>query len=227
MPTTTTEVAPGPPHCGVRILLLFAFAAALPQLPTWTYWVSGLLALLWLRGMGSIHARFYVNGLWRLRWLFFAIVILHLWQGGGEVLWPSVPGLTTIGVEQALRRSGLLVALLGVVVVVTRSTPARWLAAGLVWGLHPLTYLGVPTGRFAARVGLVFAAVDGTREEAAKLRGGRDRLDDVAARLLLAAERGDYTPGEAEALPRAGALGGLDAALLAAAGAALVALYLV
>ncbi|MHA7835283.1 MAG: hypothetical protein ACX94A_12465 [Algiphilus sp.] len=225
MHAAASEVVPGPPHSGVRIVLLFAFAAALPQLPTWSYWLSGLIALLWLRTMGTPHARFYLNGLWRLRWLFFAIVALHLWQGGGEVLWSSMPGLTTLGVEQALRRSGLLVALLGVVVLVTRSTPARWLAAGLVWGMQPLARLGVPTERFASRVGLVFAAVDGTRVEAGKLRTDYRRLDEAAARLLLAAERGAYTPGAAEALPQAGALSALDRWLLVFAAAALAVLY--
>ncbi|WP_420426539.1 hypothetical protein [Algiphilus sp.] len=225
MHAAAPEATPGPPHAGVRIALLFAFAAALPQLPTWSYWLSGLIALVWLRTMGASHARFYLNGLWRLRWLFFAIVALHLWQGGGEVLWPGMPGLTELGVEQALRRSGLLVALLGVVVIVTRSTPPRWLAAGLVWGLQPLARIGVPTQRFATRVGLVFAAVDGTRDEAAQLRTGYRRLDEAAARLLLAAERGDYTPGQAEALPHAGALQMLDRGLLLLAAVVLFALY--
>lgn len=214
------------PHPGVRIVLLFAFAAALPQLPTSVYWATALLAWIWLRSMGAPHARFYMNGLWRLRWLFFAIIVLHLWQGGGEVIWPSVPGLTELGVEQALRRSGLLVALLGVVVIVTRSTPARWLAAGLVWCLRPFQVLGVPTQRFATRVGLVFDAVDGTRVEAGKLRAQSGRLDDAAARLLLAAEQGVYTPGQTDAIPRAGSLQWLDWLLLTAAVGAIGALYL-
>jgi len=224
--TRGTAAELGPPHPGVRIVLLFAFAGALPQLPTGAYWAAALLALAWLRALDPAHARFYLNGLWRLRWLFFAIVALHLWQGGGEPLWPSVPGLTDLGLEQALRRSGLLVALLGVVVIVTRSTPARWLAAGLVWCLRPFEAVGLPTQRFATRVGLVFDAVDGTRIEAGKLREQSGRLDDAAARLLLAAEQGAYTPGQGDAIPYAGRLQWADRLLLTVAVGAVVALYL-
>jgi hypothetical protein len=214
---------PAGPHCGIRLLALLAFAAALPALAPGALWLAGLLALLWLRRHSMADARFFLNGLWRLRWLFFAIVALHLWRGGGDPIWPALPGLTDTGATEALRRSGILVALLGAVVVLTRRTPPAWLAAGIIWLLTPLRALGVPVARFARRLAMVFAAVDSARGEAAALRRHGEGLETAAARLLLRAEQGALA-GERMAeipdpgRPRAGDLVFLGVVLAAVAG---------
>lgn len=219
--------APPPgPHCGIRLLALLAFAAALPVLPLSALWLAGLVALLWLRRHSMTDARFFLNGLWRLRWLFFAIVALHLWRGGGDPIWPALPGLTDTGASEALRRSGILVALLGAVVVLTRRTPPAWLAAGIIWLLTPLRALGVPVSRFARRLAMVFAAVDGARGAASGLRQQGEGLETAAARLLLRAEQGALAEEGLAEIPEAGRPGGADLAFLGVVIAAVAWLYL-
>ncbi|WP_043766457.1 hypothetical protein [Algiphilus aromaticivorans] len=219
--------APPPgPHCGIRLLALLAFAAALPALPLSALWLAGLVALLWLRRHSITDARFFLNGLWRLRWLFFAIVALHLWRGGGDPIWPTLPGLTDMGASEALRRCGVLVALLGAVVVLTRRTPPAWLAAGIIWLLAPLRALGVPVSRFARRLAMVFAAVDGARSEAAGLRQQGEGLDTAAARLLLRAEHGALAGEQIAEIPYAGRPGAGDMIFLSMLLGAVILLYL-
>lgn len=225
MAAASALTPPPGPHCGVRLLALLAYAAALPVLPLAGLWLAALVALLWLRRASTSDARFFLNGLWRLRWLFFAIVALHLWRGGGEPIWPALPGLTDQGASEALRRSGILVALLGAVVVLTRRTPALWIAAGIVWLLRPLRAIGVPVTRFARRLALVFAAVDGARAEAASLRRAGEGLETAAARLLLRAEAGELAGDAISDIPRAGRPRPGDYLLLAVIVAAVAALY--
>lgn len=224
-------VTPAPPlegpHSGVRLLLLLMFAATLPELPMAGLWLAGALALVWLYARSAAGARFYLNGLWRLRWLFFAIVVLHLWRGGGTPIWPTLPGLTDLGAEEALRRCGVLVALLGAVVALTRSTPPQWLAAGLLWCLAPLRRLGVPVQRFARRVALVFAAVDAARGEAGRLRGRGEGLETAAARMMLEAESGRFAGDAVWEIPPAGLPRARDYLLLTAACAAVLMVYAV
>lgn len=219
-------VPPPGPHCGIRLLALLAFAAALPALPLVALWLSGLVALFWLWHHSGADGRFYLNGLWRLRWLFFAIIVLHLWRGGGDPVWEVLPGLTDAGAEQALRRSGVLIALLGAVVVLTRRTPPLWLAAGIVWLLAPLRAAGVPVARFARRLAMVFASVDVARGEAAGLRRQGEALETAAARLLLRAESGALAGESVTDIPAAGRPSALDCCLFAALLAGVAWLYL-
>lgn len=191
-------------HDGVRIVCLLALAAALPALglPALALLCAGLL--LTLRGAyGAAALRRCLHGLWRLRWLMFAIAALYLWQAPGEAVWSALPGLTDEGLIQALRRMLVLAVLLAAVFVLTESTPAAHIAAGIVWLCSPLRWLGFPVQRLALRIALVFDAVRQARELGLRLRGGGG-LVPAASAALLAAERGELAASEVAALPRAG-----------------------
>lgn len=208
------------------MILLFAFAAAIPELPTWALIAAIAVCAGWLMRLGSGAMAFYINGLWRLRWLFFAIAVLHLWRGGGAPVWDAMPGLTEQGLSEAVRRCAVLAALLGAVVVLVRSTPPSWLASGLIWCLSPLRALRFPVDRLGLRIALVFGAVDSARRVAAQRREAGIPLEDAAARLVLDAEAGRLQEAIGE-IPAAGVPDRRSLLLMSAAVVVTVALYLI
>jgi hypothetical protein len=191
-------------HTGVRIVCLIALAAALPALAVsalGALFAAALLALYAIGGRQALGA--CVSGLWRLRWLMFAIAALYLWQSPGEPIWPQLPGLTDQGAVEAARRILILAVLLASVFILTRSTPAPDIASGIVWLCRPLRLLRFPTETLALRIALVFDAVRDARSHALRLRG-QGGLISAAAEALAAAERGELAASDVGELPTAG-----------------------
>lgn len=129
-----------------RIFLLFVTVASLPWLPPTAILVAtAAFALAMPLFARPLRARI-VNGVWRVRWLVAAIVVLYAW--GGVVPWLEVGA-----------RVGVLVCAVAAVQLALYGMSARELADGLIRALSPLAWLGVPTAAFAHRLVATLDAV--------------------------------------------------------------------
>jgi hypothetical protein len=184
-------------HPAIRLVVLLVLAAALPalSLALLVLIALALLAAHFLRG-GMTALRQLGYGLWRLRWLFLAIVFLYLGFTQGEPLTPVLPGLAREGVLEGLRRSLVLADLLAAVYLLVLMTPLPSLVGGLLWLLMPLRWLRLDPDRFALRIGLVLEQVQsgsvGLRR-GTTTGGDRNSLLEALARRIEEAEFGAAT----------------------------------
>lgn len=195
-------------HPAFRILLLLALAAML-----FRYSLAALglvLAMLWTSAAtsGRETLRGILRGLRRIRWLLISIVVIYLWVAPEPAAagrpW-YLPSATDLGT--ALRRAGVLVALVSAVELLRRRTPVRDMAAGLVMLLTPLARLGVDTAVFARRLALTLEAVPLTAERVAaaaaghRIRRGVAGWGEAAAGLVQDIETGAAHPPDEASLP--------------------------
>jgi hypothetical protein len=192
-------------HPAFRILLLLVLAALLFQYSLGALGIVLALVLLGAAADGRETLAGILAALRRIRWLLLSIVIIYLWiapepdPAGASAWLPSWEELDT-----ALRRSGVLVVLVAAVELLRRRTGAPHMAAGLVFLLQPLAWLGLEIEVFARRLALTLEAVPLTAERVASAAGGRRPglagWGDAAAALVRDVE------ADAMALPTAAEL---------------------
>ena len=168
-----------------RISLLFPVVAGLPFLPPpATLAALALAALLVTVAPAPLRTRI-VTGAWRLRWLIVAIVLLYAW--GGDVPW-----------LEAGARIAVLVCAVAAVQFALFGVPAHDLADGLERVLKPLSFLGLPTARFAHRLVATLDAVPAMQARIADSRAPAtgtplERLAARAAAVIESIEQDDRT----------------------------------
>ncbi len=181
----------------LRILLLLATVAALPFLPP-----AAPLALL----AGVVVALPFLTpalrdkmltGVWRLRWLLAALVILFVFFSAAP--WPEI-----------VARIAVLVCAVSAVQVALHGVPPDALAAGLARVLSPLEWLGVPATRFATRLVATLDAVPQVQALIAATPGPATgspltRLADRAAAVIAQIEEVGAAPNVGAAPSNVGA----------------------
>jgi energy-coupling factor transporter transmembrane protein EcfT len=126
----------------VRPLLILGFCLSLVVLAFWRTWLLRTLK--------------------RSRWLLAAMIVVYAYSTPGEYVraWPMEFAPTYEGLQagglQAIR---LLMMLAGLAVLIG-STRRELLLAGIYILLKPLSYLGMPVDRFAARLWLTMEYVE-------------------------------------------------------------------
>ncbi|MBF0271360.1 MAG: hypothetical protein HQL98_04660 [Magnetococcales bacterium] len=153
-----------------------------------------LFSLVWWLGCGlvglaawaaSLSWRFLGRGLFHLRWLLLALLLVHGWMTPGEFLWASWPFVTReglmAGVHQALRL--MILALLAW--SVGRVTTPMELVRGVGFYLGWLERFGVPVARGLSILGFCLSGLGRFREQAQWVRMG------LTARLGAAMGRGE------------------------------------
>lgn len=189
------------PHPGIRVLSLLLLAAALPQRP-----LADLLLLILLFGLAYARwapqaARQLAQGVWRLRWLLLAILVLYWGFTPGEPLLAATPGLSREGVLEGSRRALVLICLLAAVYLLMATTALARLLTGLRWLLRPLGALGIPTERFTLRLALALDAATQARPALAAAQQGSTPMLDAAAALVARIEAEAQTPALQWTLP--------------------------
>ena len=170
-------------HPAIRLLCLAALAFELPGLP---------LPALLIGSAGLMLMHFtpaLLAGLWRLRWMLLAILVLYGGFTPGEPLLPQLPGLSREGLLEGARRALVLVGLLQLVEWLLARTPLPQLCAGLKLLAQPLELIGLPAASFARRLGLALGQVAPARISIDGARG-KGNLFDTAAALVLRIESG-------------------------------------
>lgn len=106
----------------------------------------------------------FLRRLYRLRWFFLFIVILHLLLSPGYTLF-GVEWLSRDGLFRGLMICAQIVLALAISLALTRSTSTERLAAATVSLLRPLKLLGINVRAFAAQVLLALHFVPILQEE--------------------------------------------------------------
>lgn len=157
-------------HPLIRVLCLVALASGLPLLALTDLLVISAVLLLVQRWLAVASLGRLRTGLWRLRWLLLAILILYWGFTPGEPVLAVLPGLSVEGVFEGLRRVWVIVCLLMAVYLLLALTPVPELARVLRTLVTPLRFIGLHPDRFALRLAL---ALDGVGAAQARLDSAR------------------------------------------------------
>lgn len=151
------------------LLVIAAFAA---------HTVGQRLALALLAGaliiLAGGHWRFFLRGLWALRWLFLCTVLLHLFFSPGRTLFGSL-WLSHDGLLRGLQVCEQLALAILFSSLLTLSTSPEELAAAVSALLMPLARFGLPARELSLLLLLVLHFIPVLREEGlAQLAAGRE-----------------------------------------------------
>lgn len=97
----------------------------------------------------------------RLRWFYLSIIILYFWFYPGIELFPWMGKFSPIqeGMNEAGLRITSLLIVISYSVFFISLTPRGEIISAIQYLLNPLTYIGIDSGRFALRLGLVLSMV--------------------------------------------------------------------
>lgn len=147
-------------HPLVRLLSLLVFVVAAGQaspalLLTGLVMLSSLFFLLRVRPTAGLYRMLY-----RLRWLFLAIVVVYGWWTPGTPVFPSLAGYSPVleGLESGFYRVSALFLIVCSVFLLLETTPREKLLAGLIQVAGPFAGRAARE-RFAVRVLLVMETV--------------------------------------------------------------------
>lgn len=185
-------------HPAIRVLTLAALASGLPALglPDLALLSATLLLAF---GLTAAHAlRRLGQGLWRLRWLLFAIGIVYWAYTPGEPLAESLPGLSREGALEGLRRALVLITLLIAVYLLLALTAIEDLLLAIRFLAAPLRLFGLDPQRLALRMALALDRVAQVQRELAQAPARRaGSLVDAAANAIREVEQDAGLPSDA------------------------------
>jgi energy-coupling factor transport system permease protein len=159
------------------------------------------LALALLAGalvvLAGCHWRFFLRGLWVLRWLFLCTVLLHLFFSPGRTLFGSL-WLSLDGLLRGLQVCEQLALAIVFSSLLTLSTSPAELASAVSALLLPLGRFGLPARELSLLLLLVLHFIPILREEGlAQLAANRASAD----RLALAVAAGEQVVEPLAPLP--------------------------
>jgi len=231
---------------GLPLLVIAAFVAHSGSQRLFLVLLAATLILL-----AGGHWRFFLRGLWALRWLFLCTVLLHLLFSPGRTLFGNV-WLSHDGLLRGLQVCEQLALAILFSSLLTLSTSPPELAAAVSALLLPMTRFGVPVKELSLLLLLALHFIPILREEglaqlaASKTMGenpargrllergqavGRMvaplilRLVDRADRLALAVAAGEPVVEELPPLPPCRRLRGGNIVFLLALGFSLVVIF--
>lgn len=197
-------------HPTIRIVSLLIAVACLPFLTAPAVYACTAAAVLATRFI-SVDARHAIaQGIWRLRWLSLAILLLYLLFNGAPQ-----PG-------EALVRVLVLCLAVSAVQFTLHGLAPGLLADGLVRVLAPCRRLGLDTERFARRLVLTLAAVPQVQAMIAAQAPGHPAQRAAALVRSIESEPPDIGAGSREDTGPVPAVQWLCPLAVAAAGVALL-----
>jgi energy-coupling factor transporter transmembrane protein EcfT len=147
-------------HAEVKIISFLIFGAAM-SFGDAEELIMGTIVLVLAYGLFARHSvASAMRILMRMRWFFLSIAIVYGFFSPGRLLFPQIAwGPTYEGLLQGGHRIGGLVMIVFAVNLLLRTTPQAALISGVLWCLHPLSWLGVPHERLAVRIALILDVV--------------------------------------------------------------------
>ncbi|MES0874464.1 hypothetical protein [Sinimarinibacterium thermocellulolyticum] len=146
-------------HPAVRVLLLLALASALPMMALSSLALIAAAALILHRALAADALARLRAGVFRLRWLLLAILVLYGGFTPGEPLAPALPGLSREGLTEGLRRALVLIDLMLAVYLLLALTSTAQLVMAVRTLLRPLRVFGVDPDRVGLRIALALDRV--------------------------------------------------------------------
>lgn len=172
-------------HPQIRVLILLVFiagtATARPAIL-----IAGALLLAMVYARAGRHSfATLARMVLRLRWLFFAILLVYGWWTPGELLVPEAGGISPVreGLYTGLLRVAALILIVCAVNLLVRTTPRGQLLAALYALTRPVL-TPAQRERFAVRLLLTLEAVPRVQDMLADSHcqqpGGNSRLQRLA-----------------------------------------------
>lgn len=175
-------------HPVIRVASLLLLAGTLPfASPLALLVVAGALLVAYL-AFAAAYFPAWLNAVWRIRWLLFAILILYLWFTPGQPVFvhPHINAPSWQGMQLGVFRCAVLLLLLGAVQLLLGGLQRDQLVAALIWLTRPLAALGVNTTVFARRLALCLEWVPTAQATMARVIAGdtataKNRIAHIAA----------------------------------------------
>ncbi|MEO5345651.1 MAG: hypothetical protein H7834_04640 [Magnetococcus sp. YQC-9] len=164
--------------------LLLSFGLLLPVLLSANLaslmWWSGLGMVVWAVWAASLSGRELGRGLFRLRWLFFALLVTHGMLTPGEVIGAALPFLTWEGVLAGSNQAVRLLLLVVLALALGRLATPLALVGGLGFYLGWLERFGMPVRRGLSILNFCLVGLGRFQTQAARVRETvRDRIGEV------------------------------------------------
>ncbi|MBF0627662.1 MAG: hypothetical protein HQL91_05505 [Magnetococcales bacterium] len=136
---------------------------------SWVWWFGcGLVG--WGVWCAALTWRFVGRGLWRFRWLFLALLVIHGVMTPGEFLWSAWPVATREGVAAGVHQGVRLVVLALLAWSVGRVTTPLELVGAFYYYFSFLERCGLPVGRGLSILGFCLTGLGRFREQAEGVR---------------------------------------------------------
>ncbi|MBF0215072.1 MAG: hypothetical protein HQM00_16185 [Magnetococcales bacterium] len=166
-----------------RVTVL-AFAWLVPVLM-----LASIDSVVWWIGCGwvwlaawaaSLSWRFVGRGLWRFRWLFLLLLLIHGLMTPGELIWSEWLFVTREGVIAGVHQGLRLLMLAVLAWSVARITTPMALVGAFYFYLRGVERFGIPVGRGLSLLGFCLSGLTRFREQAHRVRQGMESRLGVA-----------------------------------------------
>ena len=170
------------------MLLVFTAGMALAQPLLLSAGLALLLILFVLAGSPAPATLLLM--IKRLRWLFFAILLVYGWWTPGTAVWPTAGpwSPTYAGLYHGTIRVLVLLTIVTAVHLLLQSTPRRQLLPAIMHLIRPFTTMAVRE-RLAVRMLLVIETVPRVQTLTAKVLGSQPASSGSLARLSNTSQR--------------------------------------
>lgn len=170
------------------MLLVFTAGMALAQPLLLSAGLALLLILFVLAGSPAPATLLLM--IKRLRWLFFAILLVYGWWTPGTAVWPAAGpwSPTYAGLYHGTIRVLVLLTIVTAVHLLLQSTPRRQLLPAIMQLIRPFTTMAVRE-RLAVRMLLVIETVPRVQTLTAKVLGSQPASSGSLARLSNTSQR--------------------------------------
>ncbi len=213
-----------------KLIALFLFMPLLLAQPvvSWGWGVAFVLAALVVQAGLTALLTSLVRQLWRLRWLFATLLLLHGLLTPGQPVWSGWTMLTWEGLREGVLQTVRLVVLVSLSWILVRTTtPLQWVV-GLYRLFGGLERLGIPVRQWCSIVAFALGRIPHLVQESRRVGEDLDlRLacttpTDWRARLQRTAQGGEallfrllsVARGQEESLSMRGMTEGLPFVLL-------------
>ena len=154
-----------------KLIVLFVFMPLFLTQPVAVWgWGMAILLVVWLLQSGpKVFLLSLLRQLWRLRWLFVSLLLLHGLLTPGRPVWNGWTMLTWEGLREGMQQTLRLVMLVSLAWTLVRTTtPLQWVV-GLYRLLGGLERLGLPVKQWFSIVAFALGRIPCLIQEARRV----------------------------------------------------------
>lgn len=172
-----------------KLMALFLFMPVFLTQPIFSWgWAAAVLLLVWVIQAGLTTLWYtLLRQLWRLRWFFATLLLLHALLTPGQAVWQGWELLTWEGLREGIQQSIRLVMLVSLSWILVRTTtPLQWVV-GLYRLFGGLERLGLPVKQWFSIIAFALGSIPYLVQESQRVG------DDLALRLMPTTQTRWYT----------------------------------